>query len=133
MTVQADQIRDKRRHFAAPGGSHDRLIGFLAKALPAAIGLVAAVMILSLAAAMVISSKMGWKWRVALVSVAMVATAAIVPFTMQYAGLGEAKDAATIEAYVETRQGYNQEGGGGIDIAGMSLPMQLFTVRIALP
>lgn len=47
MTVQADQIRDKRRHFAAPGGSHDRLIGFLAKALPAAIGLVAAVMILS--------------------------------------------------------------------------------------
>ncbi|MBP0623535.1 hypothetical protein [Cupriavidus consociatus] len=88
---------------------------------------IAAVMILSLAAAMVISAKMSWKWRVALVSVAMVATAAIVPFTMQYAGLGEAKDAATIEAYVETRQGYNQQGGGGIDIASMSLPMQLFT------
>lgn len=88
---------------------------------------IAAVMILSLAGAMVISAKMPWKWRIALVSVAMVATAAIVPFTMQYAGLGEAKDAATIEAYVETRQGYNQQGGGGIDIASMSLPMQLFT------
>ncbi|MFJ4291638.1 hypothetical protein ACIP1U_17900 [Cupriavidus sp. NPDC089707] len=88
---------------------------------------IAAVMILSLAAAMVISAKMAWKWRLALVSVAMVATAAVVPFTMQYAGLGEAKDAATIEAYIETRQGYNQQGGGGIDIAGMSLPMQLFT------
>ena len=47
MTAQADLIRDKRRHFAAPGGAHDRLIGFLAKALPAAIGVVAAVMILS--------------------------------------------------------------------------------------
>jgi lipopolysaccharide export system protein LptC len=47
MTVQADIIRDKRRHFAAPGGFHDRLIGFLAKALPAAIGVVAAVMILT--------------------------------------------------------------------------------------
>ena len=46
MSVEAAQIRDRRRHFAAPGGSHDRLIGFLARALPAAIGLMAAVMIL---------------------------------------------------------------------------------------
>ena len=47
MTQQADLIRDKRRAFAAPGGFHDRLIRFLGKALPAAIGLVAAVMIIS--------------------------------------------------------------------------------------
>jgi len=46
MSVEAVEIRNRRRHFAAPGGSHDRLIGFLAKALPAAIGVVAAVMIL---------------------------------------------------------------------------------------
>ncbi|WP_404479402.1 LPS export ABC transporter periplasmic protein LptC [Novosphingobium sp. BL-52-GroH] len=46
MSVEAVQIRNRRRHFAAPGGSHDRLVGFLAKALPAAIGVVAAVMIL---------------------------------------------------------------------------------------
>lgn len=47
MTAQADLIRDNRRAFAAPGGFHDRLIGFLAKALPAAIGVIAAVMILA--------------------------------------------------------------------------------------
>lgn len=47
MTVQADLIGDRRRAFATPGGFHDRLISFLTKALPAAIGLVAAVMILS--------------------------------------------------------------------------------------
>lgn len=47
MTVEADILRDRRRIFATPGGFHDRLIGFLAKALPAAIGVVAAVMILS--------------------------------------------------------------------------------------
>ncbi|KMS52722.1 hypothetical protein V474_24580 [Novosphingobium barchaimii LL02] len=46
MSVEAVEIRNRRRHFAAPGGSHDRLVGFLAKALPAAIGVVAAVMIL---------------------------------------------------------------------------------------
>jgi lipopolysaccharide export system protein LptC len=46
MSVEAIQVRNRRRHFAAPGGSHDRLVGFLAKALPAAIGVVAALMIL---------------------------------------------------------------------------------------
>ncbi len=47
MTVEANRIQDRRRKFAAPGGSHDRLIGFLAKALPAGIGIIAAVMILT--------------------------------------------------------------------------------------
>lgn len=46
MSEDAAQIRNRRRHFAAPGGSHDRLVGFLAKALPACIGVVAAVMVL---------------------------------------------------------------------------------------
>lgn len=47
MTHEADVIRDRRRAFAAPGGSHDRFVRFLAKWLPAGIGVVAAVMILS--------------------------------------------------------------------------------------
>ena len=47
MTAQADLVQDRRRRFAAPGGSHDRLIAFLSKALPAAIGLIAAIMVLS--------------------------------------------------------------------------------------
>lgn len=47
MTAQADLIRNRRRHFATPGGFHDRLIAFLAKALPAAIGVIAAVLILA--------------------------------------------------------------------------------------
>lgn len=47
MTLEADRIQDRRRRFATPGGSHDRLVAFLAKALPAAIGVVAAIMILS--------------------------------------------------------------------------------------
>lgn len=47
MTALADSIRNRRRHFAAPGGAHDRLIAFLAKALPAAIGVIVAVMVLA--------------------------------------------------------------------------------------
>jgi lipopolysaccharide export system protein LptC len=47
MTDQADIIRDKRRHLATPGGVHDRLIKLLMFALPVAIGVLAALMVLA--------------------------------------------------------------------------------------
>ena len=46
MSTQANQIRNRRRQLAAPGGSHDRLVAFLARALPAGIGVILAVMLL---------------------------------------------------------------------------------------
>ena len=46
-TDQAKQLRSARQHFAAPGGSHDKLIGFLAKALPMAVGVIAALMVIT--------------------------------------------------------------------------------------
>lgn len=47
MTVQADLMRSRRRDFAAPGGFHDRLVRFLARALPATVGALLAVMVLA--------------------------------------------------------------------------------------
>lgn len=47
MSIQADQIRNRRRQFAAPGGSLDRMIRFLAVALPAAVGVIAATMLVT--------------------------------------------------------------------------------------
>ncbi|MEM1053056.1 MAG: LPS export ABC transporter periplasmic protein LptC [Pseudomonadota bacterium] len=46
-TKRAEALRSKRQDFAAPGGSHDKLIGFLARALPMGVGVVAALMIIS--------------------------------------------------------------------------------------
>lgn len=45
MTEAADQIRDQRRLWAKPGGSHDRMVGILARWLPGMVGVVAAAMI----------------------------------------------------------------------------------------
>lgn len=45
MTDAADQIRDKRRHWAAPGGAHDLKVRILARWLPGLVGVVAAAMI----------------------------------------------------------------------------------------
>ena len=47
MTQLADEMRDRRRAFATPGGAHDKLIHRLNMILPAAVGVVAALMILT--------------------------------------------------------------------------------------
>ncbi|MBD2843045.1 LPS export ABC transporter periplasmic protein LptC [Erythrobacter rubeus] len=46
-TSQAKELRSKRQRFAAPGGSHDKLIGFLARALPVGVGVLAALMVIT--------------------------------------------------------------------------------------
>ena len=47
MTIQADRIRQRRQHKAAPGGRHDRVVRTLAVVLPGLIGALLAVMVLS--------------------------------------------------------------------------------------
>ena len=46
-TNRAKALRSRRQHFAAPGGSHDSLVGFLARALPMGVGALAALMIIT--------------------------------------------------------------------------------------
>ena len=47
MSQQARAMRSKRQRLAQPGGAHDRLVRILAVALPAAIGVVLALMVLT--------------------------------------------------------------------------------------
>lgn len=47
MTVAADRIRTKRQAFAAPGSPLDKMVRFLAVALPAAVGVIAAMMLIT--------------------------------------------------------------------------------------
>jgi len=46
-TKRAQALRSKRQDFATPGGSHDKLVGFLARALPMGVGVLAALMIIT--------------------------------------------------------------------------------------
>ncbi|WP_420384309.1 LPS export ABC transporter periplasmic protein LptC [Novosphingobium sp.] len=45
MTLRADQQRNRRQLFAAPGGSHDRIVRILSVVLPGMIGVLVAIMI----------------------------------------------------------------------------------------
>ena len=47
MTVEADLKRDRRRAFATPGGSLDKIVRWLALGLPAAVGVITALMIIT--------------------------------------------------------------------------------------
>lgn len=44
MSIQADQQRDVRRHWARPGGSHDRVVGLLKNWLPVGTGVLSALL-----------------------------------------------------------------------------------------
>lgn len=46
-TAKAKELRDARKHFATPGGFHDRLVKFLGAALPMGVGVLAAFMIIT--------------------------------------------------------------------------------------
>jgi lipopolysaccharide export system protein LptC len=46
-TQEAKALRSKRQHFAAPGGSHDRIVSLLAKILPMGVGVIAALMVVT--------------------------------------------------------------------------------------
>jgi lipopolysaccharide export system protein LptC len=46
-TSEARALRSRRQHFAAPGGSHDKLVRFLARALPMGVGVLAALMVIT--------------------------------------------------------------------------------------
>lgn len=46
-TSEAKELRSKRQHFAAPGGRHDKVVGFLARVLPIGVGILAALMVIT--------------------------------------------------------------------------------------
>lgn len=46
-TSEARALRSRRQTFAAPGGSHDRLVRVLARVLPMGVGVIAALMIIT--------------------------------------------------------------------------------------
>lgn len=87
----------------------------------------AGMMIIALAMSVMFDKKSSPLKRISLGILAIAGTAAMVPFALQYAGVSDPSSSKALMDYVENRQSYNMEGGGGVDIANMSLPMQLFT------
>lgn len=87
----------------------------------------AGMMVIGLSLSVMFDKKTNIAKRLALGVIAAVGAAVMVPFALQYAGVSDPTSAESLINYVEKRQSYNMEGGGGVDISSMNLPMQLFT------
>lgn len=88
---------------------------------------IAGIFVIALSIAFVSDKKISLFPRLALLSLSLIAISIMVPFALQYAGLEDISQGAKVVEFVEIRQSYNQQGGGGIDISTMSLPVQMFT------
>ncbi|MBP8046349.1 MAG: hypothetical protein KAY53_01705, partial [Psychrobacter sp.] len=86
-----------------------------------------AMMIMALAGSFVFQRRVSLVQRVFFGSAAFAAAVVMVPLALNFSQLGSDSSADEIMTYIEGRQGHNLEGGGGVDIASMSLPMKLFT------
>ena len=88
----------------------------------------AAIMMLSILISISLDHTIYFKQRFIFGMVALCCTAIMVPLALNYSGvIGEDGAGSDIVEYVDSRQSYNQEGGGAIDISSLNLPMQLFT------
>lgn len=87
----------------------------------------AGMMVIGLSVAFTLHAQVPLGRRLLLGLLSVGAAVVIIPFGLEYAGVGDDNDVEALVSYVESRQGYNQQGGGGVDISSMSLPMQMFT------
>ncbi len=90
---------------------------------------IASIMVLALFGTLVLQRNLALSHRLLMGSLVAIIVFVLTPFALNYAGLGIMAeiDINTVSTYIQNRQGYNQSGGGGIDISLMSFPMQLFT------
>ncbi|NTY98315.1 hypothetical protein FCH30_14015 [Acinetobacter radioresistens] len=87
----------------------------------------AAVMLAAYTLAFIFDKRISILQRFIIGGTAIVLSGLMIPFALQYAGLGDAENVTDVEEYIDQRQSYNLEGGSSLDISSMSLPMQLFT------
>lgn len=87
----------------------------------------AGMLVIALAFSMVLSTHVSLLRRFFMGTAALGIAVALVPFALKYAGVSDPSSAEAVVGFIEGRQGVNMGGGSSIDIASMSLPMQLFS------
>ncbi len=87
----------------------------------------AGIIVIALAASYSLKPGLPFSRRLVVGGAAIAACVVLVPLAIDYAGMKGGLNSESLSLYIEQRQQVNLEGGGGIDIAQMSVPMQLFT------
>ena len=88
---------------------------------------VAAFMVLALIVDSIFNRQVSPLRRIGLALILLVAANWLFPLVSEYVGIGGIENFNDASAYVESKQSYNQYGGGSIDISSMPLLIQLPT------
>jgi len=88
---------------------------------------IAAMLVAALGASMVFQRGVGIVPRLLIGAIAITSASMAIPLALEESNLGSSASAADVYEYIEGRQSYNMEGGGGVNISSMPLPLQIFT------
>lgn len=88
---------------------------------------IAGIMIIALAGSQLMQRNIALGQRLIMGGAATLAATIMIPLALNYTGMGSGIGAEELSSYIEQRQQMNQDGGGSLDIASMSVTMQLFT------
>ena len=83
--------------------------------------------ILSFALSVFLMNSLTISKKIIYLSFCLVSLIFVLPFAMNYVGLGNSISLGNLMSYIEQRQGYNLGGGSSLDIKEMNLLYQLFT------
>jgi len=86
---------------------------------------VALILVLSLALDLIFKRQVSPLLRVFIFAILSGALLLLIPFVSSKLAISDVSDFSEVSAFIDKRQGYNQEGGGGIDISGMPLYLQM--------
>ena len=87
----------------------------------------AAIMVMATAIGVLSQRGVSRMQKLVLAMVAVSMATVMLPYSLEYSGLTGDIGVESVADIVEERQGYNLQGGAGIDIAEMSLPFQIVT------
>lgn len=83
------------------------------------------IMLMAAVAAILFDPLTSKKYKILIASFILFVFGILFPFVIDFAGYSDGLNVGEISDFIETRQSFNMEGGGGIDISSMNLFEQL--------
>lgn len=87
----------------------------------------AGIMVMAISISIIFDKSATLKIKASLAVLSLITLAFLIPFALNYAGVGNDLSAQGLDNYLSKKQGHNLAGGSSLDISSMSLPMKMFT------
>ena len=87
----------------------------------------AGLMIIALAMSLIFDKNIGKLTKSLLTTFTLLVAFLFIPYVLQYANISAGDGIQGVSDYITLRESHNTQGGSSVNIAGMSLPMKMFT------